>query len=223
MIGSYDDAPGQLGLLSQYRNLLHHYTHQNSSEQAATFWGACGAMRRQIFVKLGGFDESLRYLEDVDLGLRLHKAGYKIRLARDWQIKHWKGYDPRSLIHTEIIQRALPWTRLALSGHGLINDLNTKTSNRVSVVLSLIMPLLGAAGFVTPWAWLVALAALFFFFLLNRGFFVFLKNKRGSLFAFVAMFWCWVHFVAGGVGFAYGLAEHGLKRLKANLPHGSHC
>ncbi|HET7312469.1 MAG TPA: mycofactocin biosynthesis glycosyltransferase MftF [Mycobacteriales bacterium] len=40
-------------------------------------------VRRQVLVALGGFDESLRYGEDVDLCWRLHDAGWSLR------------YDPR--------------------------------------------------------------------------------------------------------------------------------
>ncbi|HKU51689.1 MAG TPA: glycosyltransferase family 2 protein, partial [Nitrospira sp.] len=46
LFGSYDDDPGETNFLSQYRNLLHHYVHQNGREDASTFWGACGAIRR---------------------------------------------------------------------------------------------------------------------------------------------------------------------------------
>ena len=47
LIGSYDDAPGAPNFLSQYKNLIHHYTHQQAGLEASTFWGACGAIRRQ--------------------------------------------------------------------------------------------------------------------------------------------------------------------------------
>jgi hypothetical protein len=50
LIGSYDDAPGANNFLSQYKNLFHHYTHQTGSEEASTFWGACGAIRRDVFL-----------------------------------------------------------------------------------------------------------------------------------------------------------------------------
>ena len=46
LFGSYDDAPGDPGLLSQYRNLLHHFVHQTGREEASTFWAGCGAIRR---------------------------------------------------------------------------------------------------------------------------------------------------------------------------------
>src|SRR5262249_51122015 len=41
VFGSYDDQPAQRNLLSQYKNLLHHYVHQHAHEQASTFWTGC--------------------------------------------------------------------------------------------------------------------------------------------------------------------------------------
>ncbi len=46
LFGSYDRTPGKPNILSQYKNLLHHHTHQQGSEEASTFWGACGAIKR---------------------------------------------------------------------------------------------------------------------------------------------------------------------------------
>ncbi|MGB5972341.1 MAG: glycosyltransferase, partial [Nodosilinea sp.] len=78
LIGSYDDQPGADNFLSQYKNLIHHYTHQVSSEKASTFWGACGAIRAEAFEAVGGFDERYRKpcIEDIELGYRLKRAGY---------------------------------------------------------------------------------------------------------------------------------------------------
>ena len=77
LIGSYDDAPGALNFQSQYKNLFHHYTHQQGREEASTFWGACGAVRKEIFLKVGEFDASYRRpcIEDIELGYRLRQAG----------------------------------------------------------------------------------------------------------------------------------------------------
>nr|MBC7245080.1 glycosyltransferase family 2 protein [Chloroflexota bacterium] len=57
VFGSYDDAPAQPNFLSQYKNLLHHYVHQTAQEEASTFWAGCGAIRRDVFLAMGGFDE----------------------------------------------------------------------------------------------------------------------------------------------------------------------
>ncbi|HLA63663.1 MAG TPA: glycosyltransferase family 2 protein, partial [Rhodothermales bacterium] len=78
LIGSYDDTPGDPGFLSQYRNLLHHHTHQTAHGEARTFWGACGAIRQAAFHAVGGFDEAYREpsVEDIELGYRLVRAGH---------------------------------------------------------------------------------------------------------------------------------------------------
>src|SRR5262249_27642353 len=61
LFGSYDDSPSAPGLVSQFRNLLHHHVHQqgtfvNEARPARTFWTGCGAIRRQVFLDFGGFD-----------------------------------------------------------------------------------------------------------------------------------------------------------------------
>src|SRR5204862_857518 len=58
LIGSYDDDPASPDFLSQYKNLMHHFVHQTGRTQASTFWSGCGAIRREVFLKYSGFDES---------------------------------------------------------------------------------------------------------------------------------------------------------------------
>src|SRR5262249_45874283 len=50
VFGSYDTEPTARNMLSQYKNLFHHYVHQDSREQATTFWSGCGAIRRSVFL-----------------------------------------------------------------------------------------------------------------------------------------------------------------------------
>ena len=74
--GSYDDAPGADGIVSDFRNLLHHHVHHQGAGVATTFWAGLGAIRREVFLAIGGFDEA-RFprasIEDVELGMRLLK------------------------------------------------------------------------------------------------------------------------------------------------------
>src|SRR5262249_5940476 len=89
LIRSYDDAPGAPNFLSQYKNLFHHYVHQHAREEGYTFWGAAGAIRRDLFLELGGFDEKYRYpsIEDIELGYRLKAAGHRTRVCKTLQVK----------------------------------------------------------------------------------------------------------------------------------------
>ena len=57
VFGSYDASPPARGIVSEYRNLLHHYVHQTSGGLATTFWAGLGAVRREAFVAVDGFDD----------------------------------------------------------------------------------------------------------------------------------------------------------------------
>jgi glycosyltransferase involved in cell wall biosynthesis len=185
LIGSYDDAPGAPNFLSQYKNLFHHYTHQTASEDASTFWGACGAIRREVFLSMGGFDERYRKpcVEDIELGYRLKREGYRIRLCKELQVKHLKRWEAISLLRAEIFYRALPWTELILRDRQFVNDLNLKLSTRLCVILTfgLVSTLLAALW----WPGFLAVAGIVSLCLLalNAPVYRFFLDKRGFWFA----------------------------------------
>ena len=214
LIGSYDDEPGADNFLSQYKNLFHHYTHQTSSDVAFTFWGACGAIRRSVFMAVDGFDESYRKpcVEDIELGYRLKRSGYNIRLCKDIQVKHLKRWEPISLLKAEIFYRALPWSALLLSEQRFDADLNLNNTNRLSVigVFSLL------ASFVTgcfiPWFWLVTGAIALGLLLLNFSVYQFFYGKRGLLFTLQVIPWHWLYFFYGGITFICVLIHHTVSR-----------
>ncbi|HAA30816.1 MAG TPA: glycosyl transferase [Cyanobacteria bacterium UBA8553] len=210
LIGSYDDKPGAANFLSQYRNLFHHYTHQTASEEASTFWGACGAIRRDVFLKVGGFDEGYRYpsVEDIELGYRLKREGYRIRLCKDLQVKHLKHWGPISLLRAEIFYRAIPWTELILRDRHFINDLNLSFSNRLSVALTF-----GLIGALFAALWLpgfLAVAGVLNVFLLaiNAPVYRFFLDKRGFWFTLQVIPWHWLYFFYSGLAFLVGTVNY---------------
>jgi glycosyltransferase involved in cell wall biosynthesis len=141
LIGSYDDSPGCKDFLSQYKNLMHSFVHHNANHEAGTFWSGCGAIRRDVFRKLGGFDESYDRpaIEDIELGYRLRSGGRKIVLDRDIQVKHLKHWTFWGLVKTDIFSRGIPWTELIMRDRHMPNDLNVHLSQRVSVALTFIL------------------------------------------------------------------------------------
>jgi GT2 family glycosyltransferase len=206
LIGSYDDEPGAPNFLSQYKNLFHHYTHQMGNEDASTFWGACGAIRRDIFLKLGGFDEAYRFpsIEDIELGYRVKRAGYRIALCKTVQVKHLKQWLPVSLLRAEIFYRAIPWTELLWRDRAFVNDLNLKVSARISLVLTYAMLTAAIAAF--WWVNSLIIAGVFALVLLviNRGVYQFFWRKRGLWFACCVVPWHWLYFFYSGISFAIG-------------------
>ena len=210
LIGSYDEAPAEKNFLSQYKNLFHHYVHQNAQKNASTFWGACGAIRREVFLEIGGFDKNYRRpsIEDIELGYRLKKAGHQIQLCKDIHVKHLKRWNISSLLKADFFYRAIPWTELILRDRRFTNDLNIRHSERLCVVLT--YGLVGALFGAIWWVPSVAVAALIMVALviINAPLYRFFQKKRGFRFALQSIPWHWLYYLYSGLAFAIGLARH---------------
>jgi glycosyltransferase involved in cell wall biosynthesis len=141
VIGSYDDDPSSRDFLSQYKNLMHCFVHQNARSEASTFWSGCGAIRRDVFLAMSGFDASYKRpaIEDIELGYRLRHAGRRILLDRDLRVKHLKKWTFWGLLKTDVLDRGIPWTELILRDQRMPNDLNLQISQRVSIGLVYLM------------------------------------------------------------------------------------
>lgn len=214
VIGSYDESPGDPAFLSQYRNLLHHFVHQKGRERASTFWAGCGAIRRRAFEEIGGFDEDypVPSIEDIELGSRLLRSGHAIRLRKDLQVKHLKEWRLVDLLRTDLLRRAVPWTELMQREGRMVNDLNVKTRDRLSVVLAFIPLLVLPAAWLWPKLWGVSVAALVFIGFLNAGLLGFFLSRRGALFTLRAIPMYWAYLLICGFGFALGFLRHRLGR-----------
>lgn len=205
VFGCYDDAPAAPGFIAQYKNLLHHFTHQNARSDASTFWAGCGAIRRELFLELGGFDAAAYprpSIEDIELGYRVLDAGGTIRLDPSIQVKHHKAWTLRSLLTCDIRDRALPWSRLMLSRRRLTNDLNVDGRGRTSAVAA---GLLLVALCVVPFTALAipaAIPSLAALLVLNRRFYAFLLRARGAWFLLRALPLHWIYFLYSAATFA---------------------
>ncbi|MGZ8693709.1 MAG: glycosyltransferase family 2 protein, partial [Gaiellaceae bacterium] len=117
LFGSYDDRPGALGVVSQFRNLLHHHVHQNAAGPATTFWAGLGAMRRDVFLEAGGFD-AYRFpgpsIEDIELGARLVAQGRRIACDPLLQGTHLKRWTMLGMLRVDLTRRGIPWIALLL-------------------------------------------------------------------------------------------------------------
>jgi glycosyltransferase involved in cell wall biosynthesis len=214
LMGSYDDEPTDPGLVSQYRNLLHCHTHHVSSRKASTFWAGCGAVRRHVFWAHKGFDETRRWMEDVELGLRMAESGCRMDLDPSVQVRHQKRWSLRSMIRTDILARAIPWTLLILQRHRLPNELNLRWSQRLSVITAWLLLLSVGA-----WAWVESSLPLIVcvagYLTLNLRLFRFLASRGGLLFAVRSLPLHLLHHSYCGIAFVAGTLLHARSRLQA--------
>ncbi|HYL35488.1 MAG TPA: glycosyltransferase family A protein [Bryobacteraceae bacterium] len=204
LIGSYDDDPAASNFVSQYKNLMHCFVHQQGKRCASTFWTGCGAIRRSVFLAAGGFDEKYKRpsTEDIELGARLILAGRKIELEPSLTVKHLKRWTFLELLESDIRDRAIPWTLLMLRERHIPNDLNVQWSQRISVALMYI----ALSTTLVYWPAAVAFAAVVI--ALNQRFYRFLERRRGLFFALRAVPLHLLYFVYSGTAFlaACGMA-----------------
>jgi len=121
VFGAYDEHPAAAAMVSRFRNLLHHHVHVSAAGAATTFWAGLGAIRRDAFETVGGFD-ARRYprpsIEDIELGMRLHAAGHRIALDPAVRGTHLKRWTLVSMLRTDVTARGAPWVALRLERGG---------------------------------------------------------------------------------------------------------
>jgi GT2 family glycosyltransferase len=214
VFGSYDAAPRAPGLVSQFRNLLHHFVHQQGDREASTFWAGCGAVRRAVFEASGGFDTGryTRAIEDIELGYRLREAGHRILLDKDLRVTHLKCWTLASFLRTDVLYRALPWSRLILQRRLRLDHLNLKPAHRVSVALALIVVASLVSSALAPPMLALAVAATVGLVVVNWKLLMFFARTRGIGFAAGSVPLLFLHYLASGVGYLWARMGHAFAR-----------
>lgn len=215
MFGSYQAETTAADFFSQYKNLLHHYTHQISRPDAKTFASGFGAVRAEVFNGLGGFDPGQRFLEDIEFGYRMYRAGYRIFLDKQLQTTHCKRYTLASLVRSDFFGRAVPWTRLMLEKRIFQNDLNTRANNILSIPVSMLI-LAAPLALRFTWIGVVVAMATVLFVALNYRFLAFLLRKKGLRFALGGAVMTWFAYLYSTLGAMVGLAGYAWDRWFKN-------
>ena len=126
--------PRAPGLVSRYRNLLHHFVHQDGQPRRGDLLGRAAARSGGRSSSRSAASTPSRFprpsIEDIELGYRLRRAGHRIRLDRELQGTHLKRWGLWSMVRTDVTCRALPWARLILETAHAPADLNLRGSQR---------------------------------------------------------------------------------------------
>lgn len=223
VFGSYDAEPEGKSWFSRYKNLMHRYYHQRAERDARTFWAGCGAVRRDAFLAVGGFDtETYRIpsIEDIELGYRIRRSGWRIVVDPELLGKHLKVWTPRSAIHTDIFCRALPWSRLMIAREGLHDDLNTGRGERVRAVIAGALVCSVLALPFAPGLWPLALGMLALALLANLPFLRFMRAHGGSLFALKSFLYHQIYYVYSAASYLWCLFEYHIlgRRDRLHVP-----
>ena len=217
VIGSYDEHPVHPSFLSRYRNLYHHWNHQTAGPEASTFWTGCGAVRRDVFLGLGGFSDEYDRpsIEDIEFGYRLRAQGGRIRLLRDMQGSHLKQWTLGGIVKTDIFQRGVPWVVLLKRFPESPPDLNLKRSARVATALAglfllfLLLLLPGHPASLPAWPWgLLPLLAVAGIAWIQRDFLRLVRQLHGIGFALATVLMLVLFFICCGLAVPLGYLEY---------------
>ncbi len=122
-----------------FKNLLHHFTHlQGGGRDVTTFWSGFSAITREAFFEVKGFDPKVTWsadVEDIHLGYRLTAAGKRIVLDPTAQVMHHKRYTLRRIVMSDLLHRAIPWTKAMLELRTFTVCLNLRSSSVASSLL----------------------------------------------------------------------------------------
>ena len=113
-------------LVSQYKNLWMRWTYLRHTGSVPLFYTTAAAIRRDAFLRAGGFDEGYETpnVEDTAFGQKLARLGLSVRVHPGLEVEHVKQYSLRSLLRTDFM-RAVSLTRLKLRHPGDLGENNT--------------------------------------------------------------------------------------------------
>lgn len=204
--------------LSRFRNLLHRQVHQEQSGLVPSFWTGLGAIRRDSFLRAGGFDRRLTGIEDVGLGKRLTDLGGRIVLNPEFEGRHLKNWTLRSMVHTDIFVRAMPWTYYGYLGLTPKKGLNLSPRNALPPLFLLL------ALALLPWLPQLGQGLLALYLLLNGHRYLYFASCAGALLGLRSVGYLLVHhlccLIGAGLGTLQAMAHHlvGKPRQVHHLP-----
>lgn len=217
VFGSYDDRPPHPSPVSRFRNLLHHHVHASSPGEAETFWAGLGGLKAEVFAGAGGFDETAfarPSVEDVELGLRLHRMGATLVLdpaARGTHLKRWTLW---GMVVTDLRDRGLPWSRIILRSRRAPRTLNLAWRHRLTALAAITAIASGLRR--RPATAAGALAAIP---ALHPGLYALLWRRGGGGLAGAGVLLHCLHSLCGAAALAFALAELAADRaLRRSVP-----
>ncbi len=106
VVGMLDKDMPYRNISSQYFNLRKHYDYLLINDDLKNLYTSITAIKKTAFKKAGGFNESYKgaSVEDAELGRRLHRLGYRIRLNKEMTVVHLKKHSLISLIRSDFLR-----------------------------------------------------------------------------------------------------------------------
>jgi len=200
-------------IASQYKNLWMRWTYLRQTGDVPLFYTTAAAIRREAFLRVGGFDQGYATpnVEDTAFGQKLARLGVRVRVHPELEVEHVKQYSLWSMLRTDFM-RAVSLTRLKLRHPGDLAQNNTSvpSSYMASVPLSgvtLLFLLLGL-GIGLPGMTAIGAAGAAAVMGLNWEFLTAIRRSDGWIRMLAAIPVLWLELLVVGGGTAVGLVSY---------------
>ncbi len=205
-IGAYDAKAEFPNFCSRFKNLWLCYMFHLAPTKITWFWSGCGAIRRDAFEEVGGFDEKLWECEDYALGYKITLQGKEILLNRAVEVGHRHCRSLSALLRNDF-KRSRDNIKILLDLQQR-QDSSFATGANAAGVLVLYTALLALAlGWFSPLFYLGGLGLGILFLVLNLRFYFFIYSQTSVAFALKAIGLSYLVFLVMGMGALTGLGD----------------
>jgi glycosyltransferase involved in cell wall biosynthesis len=217
IVGVLSDEIRYKNFCSQYKNLWMRYTYIRMPETVSLFYTSGAAIRREIFLKSGGFDTNYTRpsVEDTDFAQKLDLMGYKAHLRRDIELEHVKYYSIFEIYKTDFYRAAGLLKMTLRNGFKRFlrrNKTSVPSTFIIGVFLFFSSVLISVIGFFSPLTRIFCFLYYLLFVLvvpfLFSSFLAWLTNCRGRWFMIRAMLFMFLDIPVVALGIIFGLLEY---------------
>ncbi|MGB5218153.1 MAG: glycosyltransferase family 2 protein [Smithella sp.] len=222
-VGCYSEKPAETKWFNVYHNAFTRYHHNLSFKEIDWFWGAISAVRKDAFLKSGGFDERYQGAsgEDLALGRILFDQGYKIVYIPEAKGDHAHHFTFLRMMKNDYL-KAVTGMKMKLT-----NILPRRApdfinfNSIISAFLLMLCPLLIIVNFAIYIPYLAGIFCLIFLGLLiiNRKYYAYLDNISGLRFSFFVPFLHWLQMYVIIAGAIMGVLGYLLGRSAFGRPN----
>lgn len=213
LVGTYMVRHRNNNISSLYKNFWIRHSYLRKAGEIGWIFGAVTAIRKHVFEETEGFNTNLHAaagIDDIELGTRIDRAGYRITLCPEMEVEHLKSYNFASLMKNQF-ERSAGFFKMAAAQNAVSKSLtkgvyNVYPSFIFSVILAPIIIVLPKLSFIFLEVLIIEVLLLVVYGMMN---FRFLKDFykhfgiKNTLSAGGLLFMD--HLVCfGGVGFAFG-------------------
>jgi len=216
--GVFDANPNDIGWFSRYRDRQVVYWHYSACDEVTVFVLTAGAIRKNVFFEVGGFEREFGVaadIEDFEIGHRIVSKGYKMIVDKDVKFYHFEHSSRFWMLVKKLFKRTRLWMHLFRKSRKFEKNYATPSRSLAAVFAGLSLLSLFLAPFLDM-AGIFFFIFFFIFIFLDAGFYRYLLKDGRLFFMFfaVAVHYFFTLVICAGAGVGLLQAIFGIEAQK---------